>query len=66
MKARHYIRPFLPPTIPLLLHVIGISASIFIWRWFVTIGSPRRDSAGNVKVGEDLASSGIIELAWDV
>lgn len=65
MKARLYIRPMVPSSLPLFLNIIGFLGTIFIWRWFVAIGAPRRDGA-NVKVGDDLAGKGVIELAWDV
>jgi hypothetical protein len=65
MKMRLGTRPFVPPTFILTLNIVGFLATIFIWRWFAAIGTPRRDSSGNIKVGEDLASKGFIELGWD-
>jgi hypothetical protein len=65
MKAHLGYRPLVPPPFILSLHIVGFLATIFIWRWFVTIGSSRRDSAGNLKAGDDLAAKGVIELAWD-
>ncbi|KAL1410976.1 hypothetical protein Q8F55_001919 [Vanrija albida] len=66
MKARHYVRPLIPGGFVLFLHVVGIGASVAIWRWFAAIGTPGRDAKGNVRVGEDLSGGGFIELAWDV
>jgi hypothetical protein len=37
-----------------------------VWRWFVLIGTPRRDAGGNIKAGDDLGGKGVIELAWDL
>ncbi|KAK8869543.1 hypothetical protein IAR55_000109 [Kwoniella newhampshirensis] len=59
-------RRFLPPTLPLLLYIVFTGASIFTWRWFVTIGTPERQGGAQVRVGEDLGGKGVIELGWDL
>ena len=58
-------RPFFPRTLPFILYLLSTSASIFVWRWFVTIGTPTRQG-GDIKVGDDLNGKGVIELAWDL
>ncbi|WWD16196.1 hypothetical protein CI109_100622 [Kwoniella shandongensis] len=60
-------RRFFPRTLPLLLYIIFTAGSIFTWRWFVTIGSPKRGANGaQVRVGEDLGGKGVVELGWDL
>lgn len=66
VKNRVYGRAFLPSGFVLFLQVASVIATVVVWRWFVAIGSPRTDAKGNVKVAEDLAGGGIIELAWDM
>lgn len=66
MKARVYGRQLVPGGFVLFLHIAGFIASLVIWRWFVQIGTPVRDSKGGVRVGEDLTGKGVIEMAWDV
>jgi hypothetical protein len=58
-------RPFFPRIVPFILYLLSTSASIFVWRWFVTIGTPTRQG-GDIKVGDDLNGKGVIELAWDL
>ena len=58
-------RSFFPGTFPFILYILSTTASIFVWRWFVTIGTPIR-TGGDIKVGDDLGGKGIIELAWDL
>jgi hypothetical protein len=58
-------RPFFPRIFPFILYLLSTSASIFVWRWFVTIGTPSRQG-GDIKVGDDLNGKGVIELAWDL
>ncbi|KAI9638019.1 uncharacterized protein MKK02DRAFT_42403 [Dioszegia hungarica] len=48
------------------LHLISLGATVAVWRWFSLVGTPGRDSKGNVRSGEDLAGGGVIELAWDL
>jgi hypothetical protein len=50
----------------IFLHLITILPTLAVWRWFVVLGSPRRDANGNVKAGVDLGAGGVIELAWDL
>lgn len=66
VKHNVYKRPFLPSGFVLFLQIASVIATVAVWRWFVAIGTPRTDAKGNVKVGEDLASGGVIELAWDM
>lgn len=59
-------RSFLPRFLPLTMHLITFTATIFIWRWFVAIGTPKRQNGAQVKVGDDLSGKGVIELGWDL
>ncbi|WVR05432.1 hypothetical protein IAU60_002447 [Kwoniella sp. DSM 27419] len=59
-------RRFLPRALPLTLQVVSFGATIFVWRWFVSIGTPSRPGSGQLRVGEDLAGKGVVELAWDL
>ncbi|KAK4686355.1 hypothetical protein P7C73_g3765, partial [Tremellales sp. Uapishka_1] len=61
VTSRSFLSTFFPST----LYVLSTGATVFIWRWFVLLGTPKRDINGNVKSGEDLGGKGIIELAWD-
>ncbi|ODN98160.1 hypothetical protein I350_07805 [Cryptococcus amylolentus CBS 6273] len=60
-------RSLFPRIFPLILYILSTTATVFIWRWFVTIGSPKRgaNGRGDVRVGDDLAGKGVVELAWD-
>lgn len=66
VKSNVYGRPFLPSGFVLFLQVATFVATIAVWRWFIAIGTPHTDAKGNVKVAEDLAGGGVIELAWDM
>jgi len=48
----------------LLLHILALAGSLFIYRWFKTISTPRFVDRG-LRAGEDLGGKGIVELAWD-
>ncbi|ORX33837.1 hypothetical protein BD324DRAFT_638821 [Kockovaella imperatae] len=48
----------------IFLHVTTLLVTLFIWRWFTLIGTPKRVN-GSVKAGDDLNASGVIELSWD-
>ena len=58
-------RPFMASKKVIAVHLITFLATVFIWRWFTLIGSPKRDGA-NVKAGDDLNAPGVIELSWDL
>ncbi|ADV19324.1 Hypothetical Protein CGB_A0500W [Cryptococcus gattii WM276] len=59
-------RSFLPRFLPLTMHIITFVTTIFIWRWFIAIGTPKRQNGAQVKVGDDLGGKGVIELGWDL
>lgn len=59
-------RPFVPGWKLTTLHIIAIGAMVVVWRWFALIGTPTRDAKGEVRVGDDLAGKGLIELGWDL
>ncbi|WVQ78627.1 hypothetical protein IAT38_000713 [Cryptococcus sp. DSM 104549] len=60
-------RRALPRLLPLTLHILSFTATILVWRWFVAIGTPKRQGgASQVRVGDDLGGKGVIELAWDL
>ncbi|GMK54064.1 hypothetical protein CspeluHIS016_0106500 [Cutaneotrichosporon spelunceum] len=66
MKWKVYGRQLLPSGFVGFLHGLGFVASMFIWRWFVEIGTPTRNAKGDLRVPADLGSSGVVEMAWDV
>lgn len=66
VKTRLYGRALLPGGFVLFLQLSTLLGSIAIWRWFVAIGQPKRDAKGGVRVGDDLAGKGVIEMAWDL
>lgn len=57
-------RSFRPSRGVLLLHILALAGSLFIYRWFKTISTPRFVDRG-LRAGEDLGGKGIVELAWD-
>ncbi|ORY29985.1 hypothetical protein BCR39DRAFT_530451 [Naematelia encephala] len=58
-------RTFIPSKKIIALHLLSIAGTVFVWRWFVLIGTPKRDASG-LKSGEDLSGGGVVELAWDL
>lgn len=64
--SRLSTRPFFPSKRIIFLQTVATLATVAVWRWFLLIGSTRRDGRGNVKSGDDLAGGGVVELAWDL
>nr|ODN94870.1 hypothetical protein L204_04209 [Cryptococcus depauperatus CBS 7855] len=59
-------RSFIPKTIPLILYIVSLATTIFIYRWFVSVGAPKLSAGAQVKVADDLKGKGVIEFGWDV